>query len=86
MDPASPQFAQLKSSLKSAWMAGDFGEVAKHAAHEGEAFVGQLGLKPGDVHLNISSPGWAEASLLLWAGSSELGKETRPCWPSESRS
>jgi len=54
MDPASPQFAQLKSSLKSAWMAGDFGEVAKHAAHEGEAFVGQLGLKPGDRVLDVA--------------------------------
>ena len=54
MDPAPPQFAQLKSSLKSAWMAGDFGEVAKHAAHEGEAFVGRLGLKPGQRVLDVA--------------------------------
>lgn len=54
MDSASPQFAQLKSALKSTWMAGDFGEIAKHAAHEGEAFVARLGLKSGRRVLDVA--------------------------------
>src|SRR5512142_2122946 len=47
MDPSSPQFAQLKSSLKATWMAGDFGEIAKHTAKEGEEFVNRIGIQPG---------------------------------------
>lgn len=54
MDAASPQFAQLKSALKSTWMAGDFGEVAKYAAREGEIFVSRLALKPGQRVLDVA--------------------------------
>lgn len=54
MEATSPQFAQLKSSLKASWMAGDFGEVAKHAAHEGEAFVARLSLKSGQRVLDVA--------------------------------
>jgi len=38
-EPASPQLAQLKSALKSMWIAGDFGEIAKFTAQAGEDFV-----------------------------------------------
>lgn len=54
MESVAPQFDQLKSSLKASWMAGDFGEVAKHAAHEGEAFVARLGLKPDQRVLDVA--------------------------------
>lgn len=49
-----PDITQLKSVLKSTWMAGDFGEIAKYAAHEGEAFVARLALKPGQRVLDVA--------------------------------
>lgn len=51
---SSPEFAQLKSNLKSMWMAGDFGEIAKYAAKEGEKFVARLELKPGQRVLDVA--------------------------------
>ena len=54
MDASSPQFAQLKSSLKATWMAGDFGEIAKHTAHEGEEFINRLGVRPGARVLDVA--------------------------------
>jgi ubiquinone/menaquinone biosynthesis C-methylase UbiE len=54
MDASSPQFAQMKSALKSTWMAGDFGEIAKYAAKEGERFVARLNLKPGQRVLDVA--------------------------------
>ena len=54
MDPSSPQFAQLKSSLKATWMAGDFGEIAKHTAKEGEEFVNRIGIQPGARVLDVA--------------------------------
>jgi SAM-dependent methyltransferase len=49
-----PDIAQLKSVLKSTWMAGNFGEIAKYAAKEGENFVARLGLKPGQRVLDVA--------------------------------
>lgn len=54
MDSSSPQFAQLKSALKSSWMAGDFGEIAKYAVKEGEHFIARLSLKPGLRVLDVA--------------------------------
>ena len=54
MNASSPQFAQLKSAMKSTWMAGDFGEIAKYAAREGENFVARLQLKPGQRVLDVA--------------------------------
>ena len=54
MESATPQFAQLKSAMKATWMSGDFGEVAKYAAREGEIFVSRLALKPGQRVLDVA--------------------------------
>ena len=54
MEAASPQLAQLKSALKSAWMAGDFGEIAKYSSREGEDFVSRLGLVRGLRILDVA--------------------------------
>ena len=37
----------LKARLRATWIAGDFGQIAKFLAQEGEKFVKRLGLKPG---------------------------------------
>src|SRR6185503_9866826 len=54
MDSASPQFTQLKSALKSTWMAGDFGAIAKYTAKEGEEFVSRIGVQPGTRVLDVA--------------------------------
>ncbi len=48
------QLEQLKSAMKSAWMAGDFGEVAKFTAAEAEKFVARIGIQPGAHVLDVA--------------------------------
>ena len=54
MEAASPQFAQLKSAMKATWMAGDFGQIAKHTAKAAEDFVRRIGLQPGSRVLDVA--------------------------------
>src|SRR5947209_7299702 len=44
----------LKSKMKSAWMAGDFGQVARYTAGEGEEFVARLGIETGERLLDVA--------------------------------
>jgi ubiquinone/menaquinone biosynthesis C-methylase UbiE len=39
MQPRSPDFAQLKSTMKASWMAGDFGQIANFTVKAAEDFV-----------------------------------------------
>jgi SAM-dependent methyltransferase len=50
MPTVAPDLAQLKSGMKAAWMAGDFGQIATFISGEAQAFVSRLGLQPS-VHL-----------------------------------
>jgi SAM-dependent methyltransferase len=54
MQNAPPDLAQLKSGMKAAWMAGDFGQIAKVVAGEAENFVARLDLKPGVRLLDVA--------------------------------
>jgi ubiquinone/menaquinone biosynthesis C-methylase UbiE len=49
-----PQLAQLKSSLKAMWMAGDFGEIARYTTDEAEGFVSRLHLGPAQRVLDVA--------------------------------
>lgn len=52
---ASPHdLTNLKARMKSTWMAGDFGEIAKYSAGEGEEFVRRLNLRPGMRVLDVA--------------------------------
>jgi ubiquinone/menaquinone biosynthesis C-methylase UbiE len=51
---ASPSIHQLKDSMRSAWMAGDFGKIATTVAAAAEAFVGGLPVKPGARVLDVA--------------------------------
>src|SRR6185436_1867506 len=44
----------LKTKLKSMWMAGDFGQIAKQLETEAETFINRLELKPGDRVLDVA--------------------------------
>ncbi|MGA8149528.1 MAG: class I SAM-dependent methyltransferase [Terriglobales bacterium] len=54
MHSASPEFAQLKSRMKASWMAGDFGQIAVHAAKAAEDFVARTEIKPGARVLDVA--------------------------------
>jgi SAM-dependent methyltransferase len=54
MSTQTPDLAQIKSGMKAAWMAGDFGQVATFIADEAAVFVSRLNLKPGTRVLDIA--------------------------------
>jgi ubiquinone/menaquinone biosynthesis C-methylase UbiE len=45
---------ELKARLKSTWMAGDFGRVAKMAEGEAEAFIARRNIQPGTGVLDVA--------------------------------
>jgi SAM-dependent methyltransferase len=45
---------QIKQSMRGAWMAGDFGVVARNTARGAEAFVGRLNIPPGARVLDVA--------------------------------
>jgi SAM-dependent methyltransferase len=54
MPTIAPDLAQLKSGMKAAWMAGDFGQIAGFISGEAENFVARLNLKPGTKVLDVA--------------------------------
>ena len=45
MENAATDLAQLKSRMKTTWMAGDFGQIANFTSREAEKFVERIGLR-----------------------------------------
>ena len=54
MSAISPEMESLKTRLKAMWMAGDFGEVAKHIETGAEEFIARLALKPGVLRIRAT--------------------------------
>ncbi|HLH09857.1 MAG TPA: class I SAM-dependent methyltransferase [Terriglobales bacterium] len=54
MASAANSFAELKTRLRSTWMAGDFGQIARLNEEEGIRFVDRLGLQPGMKVLDVA--------------------------------
>src|SRR5215831_19619033 len=50
----SKEFEQLKQNLRGAWMAGDFGQIARHSAKGAEEFVEGLRIQPGMRVLDVA--------------------------------
>jgi len=75
---ATPDFAQLKSNLKSIWMAGDFGQIANYAAHAGVDFIGRTPIKKSDRVLDVAC-GTGNVSLpAARAGAEVIGVDIAP--------
>jgi len=51
---ATPQMEQLKKNMKAAWMAGDFGQIAKFNAEEAAQFVKRLEIRRGSDVLDVA--------------------------------
>ncbi len=75
---AAPDLAQLKSNLKSIWMAGDFGQIASYAVQAGVEFIGRTQIKPGSRLLDVAC-GTGNVSLpAARAGASVTGVDIAP--------
>jgi SAM-dependent methyltransferase len=48
------EFDALKKNLRGIWMAGDFGQIARYSAKEGEDFVNRLPIGPGMRVLDVA--------------------------------
>ena len=47
-------FEQLKQNMRGAWIAGDFGQIARHAEKGAEEFVNRLAIRPGMRVLDVA--------------------------------
>jgi SAM-dependent methyltransferase len=45
---------KLKSNLRAAWMAGDFGVIARYSEREAKAFIDRLPILPGTTVLDVA--------------------------------
>lgn len=54
MASAPKDFQELKQRMRSMWMAGDFGQIARLNEREGIEFVERLDLKPGMKVLDVA--------------------------------
>jgi ubiquinone/menaquinone biosynthesis C-methylase UbiE len=57
MQPAQsdqPNLAQIKQKMRSVWMAGDFGQIARYSAQSAEEFVDRLNIPPGMRVLDVA--------------------------------
>jgi SAM-dependent methyltransferase len=54
MDPNVPPILQIKAAMRTTWMAGDFGVVAKTITAGAEAFIAGLDISPGAHVLDVA--------------------------------
>jgi 2-polyprenyl-3-methyl-5-hydroxy-6-metoxy-1,4-benzoquinol methylase len=78
MSTIAPNLAQLKSGMKAAWMAGDFGQIAGFVSDEEESFVGRLNLKPGTRVLDVACGTGNSAIPAARAGAKVTGVDIAP--------
>lgn len=78
MSTSAPDLRQLKESMRSAWMAGDFGKVAKTIASEAEAFVGRMDVRPAMKVLDIACGTGNSALPLARRGAVVTGVDIAP--------
>jgi ubiquinone/menaquinone biosynthesis C-methylase UbiE len=50
----SPEMDTLKAKLRSTWISGDFGQIARFLETEASEFIDRLGLKPGSKVLDVA--------------------------------
>lgn len=51
---AAAGLAQLKQGMKAMWMAGDFGQIAKHSEKGADELVSRLNIQPGNKVLDVA--------------------------------
>ena len=54
MSSTKPEMEALKSRLRTTWMAGDFGQIARFTEPEAKNFIGRLAIAPGSRVLDVA--------------------------------
>jgi ubiquinone/menaquinone biosynthesis C-methylase UbiE len=70
-----PEMETLKTRLKSMWMAGDFGQIAKQIQASADQFISRLALKPGDQVLDVACGTGNTAIPAARAGATVTGSD-----------
>jgi ubiquinone/menaquinone biosynthesis C-methylase UbiE len=70
---AIPQMEQLKKNMKAAWMAGDFGQIAKYNEEEAVEFIKRLEIRQGSKVLDVGCGTGNAAIPLARAGANVIG-------------
>lgn len=78
MSATNPEMEMLKGRLKSMWIAGDFGQVAKSIETGAEAFIARLALKPGVRLLDVACGSGNLAIPAARAGAIVTGVDIAP--------
>lgn len=73
-----PEMETLKSRLKSMWMAGDFGQIAKQIETSAQEFIDRLQLKPGERVLDVACGSGNLALPAARAGAIVTGVDIAP--------
>jgi ubiquinone/menaquinone biosynthesis C-methylase UbiE len=73
MQSGTHDFSQLKSQMKSVWMAGDFGKIAQFSAGAAEEFVKRTAISPGMRVLDVACGTGNTAIPAARAGASVTG-------------
>src|SRR5438128_7396732 len=74
----SPDFDALKAKMKSAWMAGDFGRIAKIIEDGAESFITRLNLKEDERVLDVACGTGNTAIPAARAGAAVTGVDIAP--------
>ncbi len=74
----SPEMVALKQRMKSTWMAGDFGQIARVAERSAEEFVGRLDLRPGIRVLDVACGTGNQSIPAARAGADVVGVDIAP--------
>ncbi len=75
---SGPSMEQIKASMRSAWMAGDFGVVARTIAKPAEEFVARLGVAAGTRVLDVACGTGNTAIPLARGGALVTGVDIAP--------
>ena len=78
MSTAAPSIEQIKANMRSTWMAGDFGVIAKTVAAGAEDFIASLDLPAGARVLDIACGTGNTALPLARRGSIVTGVDIAP--------
>jgi ubiquinone/menaquinone biosynthesis C-methylase UbiE len=54
MGTPAPQMEQMKQNMRAAWMAGDFGQIARYTAAAADDFIERLHIKSGADLLDVA--------------------------------
>ena len=78
MSTVTPDFSMLKAKMRDAWMAGDFGVIARYAEAAEEEFVKRLALRPGMRVLDVACGTGNTAIPEAKAGATVTGVDIAP--------